>query len=119
MSIEAIDFSKKSPRNRELVEQYKPIRRQRRHLRSKLDAPRFGPGVDIPDVPEGMELYKFHGVPAFLPVREKGELLIGQTPYTQRQLDELERLKKIREGVYIGDENNPNYLLFLSRRTGR
>lgn len=87
-----MDFERKSERNQQLCEQYKIIRKQRRAMRPKIPAPRFGRGIEVSIVPAGMELHKFYGGPVILPARAEGEELVGRSPYTQRQIEELQIL---------------------------
>lgn len=95
MSIEHMNFYSKSERNAILYKQHELERRQISSQKPKRPAPRFGPFVEIPQTPEGMVLHKFYGRPVFLTAREDDELLVGKTPYTERQLRELQKLKEI------------------------
>lgn len=60
--------------------------------------PRFSKGTIIPEVPEGMELVKFHGKPALIPTKEKGEPILGdpESGFTIRQFDALVKLEEER-----------------------
>lgn len=95
-----MEFERKSERNQQLCERYKIMRKQRRAMRPKIPAPRFGRGIKVPMAPEGMELHKFYGEPVFLPVRLEGEELVGKMPYTLRQIEALTELGRQRENKY-------------------
>lgn len=91
-----MDFERKSERNEKKCEQYRLERKQRRAMRFRIPAPRFGRGVDIPIVPDGMELVKFYGEPALIPVKEDGESMYGKSNFTVRQADALNHLLQQR-----------------------
>lgn len=60
--------------------------------REKQPPPRFHPKTIIPEIPEGMELHKFYGEPILLPARAEGELMYGNSPFSMRQVETLQRL---------------------------
>jgi hypothetical protein len=53
---------------------------------------RFHPNIELPTIPQGKELHKFHGQPVLLTAKEDGEPMFGKSPYTLRQAKELEEL---------------------------
>lgn len=83
---------KKSERNQRVYEQHKLERQGKKSMRGKLVAPRFHPKTVIPEVSEGMELHKFYGEPVLLPARAEGEQMYGNSPFTLRQVETLQRL---------------------------
>lgn len=91
-----MDFERKSERNQRICEQHKLDRKQRKVMRPKIPAPRFGREIEVPLVPEGMELHKFYKKPIFLPIRLEGEELVGKMPYTLRQIEALQMLVEQR-----------------------
>ncbi len=61
--------------------------------------PRFDKRQVLPEVPEGMELYKFHGEPVLIPLAEIGEEMVGKSGYTKRQMDKLIELEDERRNL--------------------
>lgn len=96
-----MDFERKSERNQRICEEYKLVRKQQKALRPKVPAPRFGPGVKVPEIPEGMELHKFYGEPVLLPAKTEDEELVGRMSYTQRQIEILKVLLEQRNHTKI------------------
>ena len=81
--------------------------------------PRFDKRERLPEVPEGMELYKFHGQPVLIPSAVGGEEMVGNSGYTKRQIDRLieledQRLKKAREelGILTGSVSEKSESIF-------
>lgn len=91
-----MNCERKSERNRKICDQLKLGRKLRGRTRSKIPAPRFGVGIEVLVIPEGMELHKFYGRPVLLPARAEGEELVGRSPYTKRQIEVLQMLVEQR-----------------------
>lgn len=60
-------------------------------------APRFHHKAVIPDVPEGMQLVKFHGEPALIPAQQEGDEMFGKSRFTVKQFDALMELEGKRK----------------------
>ncbi len=90
--------SKKSERNQQISNQRKLENKQRSVVQPKLSAPRFAPGIVIPEVPEGMVLGKFFGEPILLPAIEEDEPMLGRSRYSLRQTEILLQLEQTRRG---------------------
>lgn len=69
--------------------------KSRRHGERK-PAPRFGKKVELPEVPEGMMLIKFHGEPKVISQAQPGEPMYRNSRFTVRQIDDLIGLEQKR-----------------------
>ncbi len=67
----------------------------------KEGQPRFHPKVEVPVPPEGQIVVKFYGEPACIPDQAEGELLVGRTPFTMRQIEALKDLAKQRSKLEV------------------
>ncbi len=78
---------------------------------SEKRGPRFHPSINLPEIPPGKELHKFHGQPVLLTAKEDGEPMFGNSPYTERQVRELvdlDTLRQINEETKGLDSTNSN-----------
>lgn len=71
--------------------------------------PRLFNEVMIPTIPDGMIAVRFHGRLAFIPKMEEGELLVGKTKFTKRQVDALFILKFELKGEPMGTSGSIIY----------
>jgi hypothetical protein len=64
-----------------------------------MERPRFHNKAVVPEVPEGMQLVKFHGEPALIRARKPGDPIYGNSRNTITEAEDLKKLERERLSI--------------------